>query len=354
MLQEHRYGGTPPKARNNVMQDQWDHTNEDANAQRRQTTREGRPAHRKDRRKHVPKKEPLPGLQEASYWDATAHQEFHNKLHQSMLKNITRNKLVLRSMPVFDSTFEAVASGRDLFVQSTRSVRSLAYLLPITHSILEFGIWKRRREVKPGSKLVAPSSLLILCPTLPDAQAIHIMGSRLLKDLNSGMEIMVLGTSAHYRVNRLKTQGSSVLISTPEVLLEWLGLAHVRPVLLEAVKDVQTLVVDGEARAMRRGHFLELVRDVLKDMPLGAGVQRVIISDGHDPERDAPLTKLVFRGEHDFHLEPRVEEMQEIREAQDRENWKQLKQKAIQAEKRREKGKLAAEKRARRIAHYGS
>lgn len=302
----------------------------------------------------MPKKEPLPGLQEASYWDATAHQEFHNKLHQSLLKNITRNKLVLRSMPLFDSTFDAVASGRDFFVQSTRSVRSLAYLLPITHSILEFGVWKRRREVKPGSKLVAPSSLLILCPTLPDAQAIHIMGSRLLQDLNSGMEIMVLGTSAHYRVNSLKTKGSSVLISTPEVLLEWLGLAHVRPVLLEAVKDVQTLVIDGEARAMRRGHFLELLRDVLKDMPLGAEVQRVIISDGHDPERDAPLTKLVFRGEHDFHLEPRVEEMQEIREAQDRENWKQLKQKAIQAEKRREKGKLAAEKRARRIAHYGS
>lgn len=332
----------------------WDDTNEDTNTQKRQTTWKGRPAHGKDQRKHVPKREPVNGLQEASYWDATAHQEFHKKLHQSLLKNIMRNKLVLRSMPVFDSTFEAVASGRDLFVQSTRSVRSLAYLLPITHKILEFGVWKRRREVKPDSKLGAPSSLLILCPTLPDAQAIHIMGSRLLKDFISGMDIMVLGTSAHYRVNRLKTEGSSVLISTPEVLLEWLGLAHVRPVLLEAVKDVQTLVVDGEARAMRRGHFLELLRDVLKDMPLGAEAQRVIVSDEHDAERDAPLTKLVFRGEHDFHLEPRVEEMQEIREAQAQENSKQLERKALQAKKRREKGKLAAQKRARRKAYYGS
>lgn len=244
--------------------------------------------------------------------EITVPQDFHAKLHATLLKNIMRSTPVLRGMPVYDSTFDAVRSGRNLFIQTALPTRSLQYLLPLIQSILDFGLFRRRREVKPDAQLpLRPTSLLVLCPTLGGAQDIQSMGTR-LQSRTDVVEIMILTVPSGKQINPLRDRGFNILISTPEIILQWLALPHANVPLTEALQDVQTLVVDGQASSLRRGDFLELLKEVMKDLPLHAKTQRVIISDEHDPKLDERLTSVVLHGGHELLQEPRVEEILEM------------------------------------------
>lgn len=127
----------------------------------------------------------------------TVKQDFHAKLDATFLKNIMRREPLLRGMPVYDSTFDAVRSGRDLFIQTDRSARTLQYLLPVIHSILELRPWQRRREVKSDAQLSPrPSPLLVLCPTLGHAQDVQMIATRLIKGHKFGLGMMTLSGPA--------------------------------------------------------------------------------------------------------------------------------------------------------------
>lgn len=249
--------------------------------------------------------------------EITVPQDFHAKLHESLLKNIMRSQPVLRGMPVYDATFDAVQSGRNLFIQTALSVRSLQYLLPVIQSILDFGIWRRRRKVKPDAQLPPrPSALLVLCPTLGGAQDVQMMGTKLTNRHEAGVDMAVLSVPSAKQINMLRIRGFNILMSTPEFILQWLALPHARSPLIEALQDVQTLVVDGQASSLRQGDFLEVLKEVMRDLPLNMKAQRVVISDKHDPQLDERLTSLVLPGGHELLQEPRLEEILEMQRVQ--------------------------------------
>lgn len=251
--------------------------------------------------------------------EKVAEQDFHLRLHAGLLKTITNVAPVLRGMPVYDSTFDAVRSGGNLFMTTEREVRSLQYLLPVIQSILEFGVWKRRREVKPGAQLPPrPTSLLVLCPTLGEAEVVQEMSARLVKHHSFGIDSKALTASSNRLIKALNNQGFTILTSTPEIILQWLALHHAKVLLNEALQDVQTLVIDGEARSLRHGDFLELLKAVMEDLPLPSTTQRVIISDEHDPQLDGRLAELVLGDDYKCHQEPQPEEIQELQRAQEK------------------------------------
>lgn len=223
----------------------------------------------------------------------TVQQDFHAKLDATLFMNIMRREPLLRGMPVYDSTFDAVRSGRDLFIQTDRSARSLQYLLPLINRILELRPWKRRRrrKVKSDPQLSArPSSLLVLCPTLGHAQDVQMIATRLIKGHENGLDMMTLSGPAQKPSNALMTRGFNALMSTPEIILQWLALPHAKSPLCEALQDLQTLVVDGKASVLRGGDFLQLLEAVMGNIPLHEKIQRVVISDKHDPQLDEQLT----------------------------------------------------------------
>ncbi|KAG6358424.1 hypothetical protein INS49_014308 [Diaporthe citri] len=246
-------------------------------------------------------------------------QDFHEHLHASLLKNIMRSGPVLRGMPVYDRTFDAVRSGRNLFMKSALPARSLQYLLPVIQTILDFGVWRRRRKVKADDQLpFRPSTLLVLCPTLGGAQHVLTMGTRLIGGHDAGVDMMVLSDPTAKQMNAFRIRGPNILMSTPECILQWLALPHAKIPLNEALQDVQTLVIDGLASSLRQEEFLELLKEVMKDLPLHKKTQRVIISDDHDPQLDERLTSLVLHGGNELVQEPRLEEIMEMKRAQDK------------------------------------
>lgn len=250
--------------------------------------------------------------------EITVPQDFHAQLHASLLKSIMQSKPVLRGMPVYDATFDAVRSGRNLFIQTALPVRSLQYLLPVVQSIHDFGVLKRRREVKPDAQLPPrPSSLLVLCPTLGDAQDVQMMGTR-LQGRDFVVKMVALSDPTPKHIIPLRTLGFNILMSTPEFILKWLALPHARIPLIEALQDVQTLVVDGQASSLRRADFLEVLKEVMNDLPLDKKTQRLIVSNEHDPQLDERLAGLVLDGGYEIVQEPRLEEILDMQRAQEK------------------------------------
>lgn len=255
----------------------------------------------------------------------TVQQDFHAKLDATLLKNIMRREPLLRGMPVYDSTFDAVRSGRDLSIQTDRSSRSLQYLLPVIQSILELRPWKRkrRRKVKSDPQLSArPSSLLVLCPTLGYAEDVQMIATKLIKGNKFELEMMTLSGPTQKHSNFLMTRGYNALMSTPEVILQWLALPHAKSPLCEALQDLQTLVVDGKASALRGGGFLQLLEAVMENIPLPEKTQRVVISDKLDPQLDEQLTRLVLQDGYEVHQEPQLEQIQETHWSREKEKRK--------------------------------
>lgn len=250
--------------------------------------------------------------------EITVPQDFHAKLHASLLKNIMRSGPVLRGMPVYDRTFDAVRSGKNLFMQTALVVRSLQYLLPVIQGIHDFGVLRRRREVRPDAQLPpCPSSLLVLCPTLGGVQDVQMMGTK-LQARDAVVDMMVLSAPTTKQINPLRTRGFNILMSTPETILQWLALPHAKIPLTEALQDVQTVVVDGEASSLRRGDFLELLKEVMNDLPLNMKTQRVIISDEYDPQLDERLIGLVMHGGYELLQDPQLEEILDMQLAQEK------------------------------------
>ncbi|KAL2283156.1 hypothetical protein FJTKL_10054 [Diaporthe vaccinii] len=250
--------------------------------------------------------------------EITVPQDFHAKLHASLLKSIMQSKPVLRGMPVYDATFDAVRSGRNLFIQTALPVRSLQYLLPVIQGIHDCGVLRRRREVKPDAQLPPrPSSLLVVCPTLGGAQDVQMMGTKLQRR-DVVVDMMALSVPAAKQINPLRTLGFNILMSTPEFILQWLALPHAKIPLIDALQDVQTLVVDGQASSLRRGDFLEVLKEVMSDLPLNKKTQRVIVSDKHDPQLDERLAGLVLDGGYEVLQEPRLEEIMDMQRAQEK------------------------------------
>lgn len=251
--------------------------------------------------------------------EITVEQDFHAKLYATLLKNIMRREPLLRGMPVYDSTFDAVRSGRNLFIQTERPVRSLQYLLPVVQGIFDFGPWKRKREVKPDAQLpLRPLSALVICPTLGDAHSVEMMGTRLVRDRHAVVEMTTLSVPNQAKTKALRTQGFNILIATPEAILQWLAVPHSKIPLHEALQDVQTLVVDGKASSLRSEDFCVLLKDVMEDLPLPEKTQRVIISDKYDPQLDGPLTRMVLSDDYEINQEPRLEEVQEMQLAREK------------------------------------
>lgn len=289
-----------------------DNANEDPPVPQGQAVREDKTADN-DRSKstRVPWEDRMGGFRQ----DITVHQNFHAKLHATVFKNIMRREPLLRGMPVYDTTFDAVRSGRNLFIQTERSVRSLQYLLPVMQSILESGPLRRSRP----QLLPRPSSLLVLCPTGGHAQDVQGMATRLIKGHKFGVGVMTLSVPSQRHSKDLRTKGFNVLMSTPENILQWLALPHAKSPLCEALQDLRTLVVDGKASSLRGGDFLQLLEAVMEDIPLQKKTQRVIISDEHDPQLDGQLTRLVLQDGYEVHQEPQLEQIQEAHWAREKE-----------------------------------
>lgn len=289
-----------------------DNANEDSHVPQGQVVRKVKTADNdRSKSKRVPWEDRMGGFRQ----DITVHQNFHAKLHATVFKNIMRREPLLRGMPVYDKTFDAVRSGRDLFIQTERSVRSLQYLLPVMQSILESGPLRRSRP----QLLPRPSSLLVLCPTGGHAQDVQGMATRLIKGHKFGVGVMTLSVPSQRHSKDLRTKGFNVLMSTPENILQWLALPHAKSPLCEALQDLQTLVVDGKASSIRGGDFLQLLKAVMEDIPLQKKTQRVIISDEHDPQLDEQLTRLVLQDNYELHQEPQLEQIQETHWAREKE-----------------------------------
>lgn len=288
-----------------------DNANEDSHVPQGQVVRKVKTADNdKSKSKRVPWEDRMGGFSR----EITVHQNFHAKLHPTVFKNIMRREPLLRGMPVYDTTFDAVRSGRNLFIQTERSVRSLQYLLPVMQSILESGPLRRSRP----QLLPRPSSLLVLCPTVGHAQDIEMMAKRLIKGHKFGVGVMTLSGPAERQTKALRTKGFNVLMSTPEIILQWLALLHAKSPLCKALQDVQTLVIDGEASFLRDGDFLQMLKAVMEDIPLQTKTQRVIISGHRDPQ----LTRLVLQDGYEVHQEPRLEQIQETHWAREKETKK--------------------------------
>lgn len=234
-------------------------------------------------------------------------QEFHYHLHPALLKNIMRKKPLLRAMPVYDSTFDAVLSGRNLFIKAPGQHRALQYLLPVAHSMLKHGVGR-----DPGT--TRTTEVLVICPTWNDAKAVEVMGTRLLQNLGSGLKMAVLTISMNMRAVKHISKGHDVLISTPEVLLQWLALGQKKKILLKTLQGFKTLVIDGEAYSLSRSGFLEMLDGALKDIPRSREVQRVVISDKHNQNLAWHLFRMAQIGDYEFHREPRLEEVAALRE----------------------------------------
>lgn len=277
--------------------------------------------------------------------EITLPQDFHEKLNATLLKNIMRREPLLRGMPVYDSTFDAVRSGKNLFIETERSVRSLQYMLPTVQSILDFGLWKRRREVKPDAQLpLRPLSVLVICPNLGAAHDVEALAKRLVRGekqwRSDRLEMMTLNVPTQRKSKTLRTEGFNVLISTPEFILQWLAMPDAKEYFHESLQDVQTLVVDGKASSLRNKDFLELLKDVMEDIPLHEKTQRVIISDKHDPQLDEHLTRLVLRDDYEINREPRLEEVQEMQRAREKRTRQDIRSKRAAAKGKRRDGKL--------------
>lgn len=255
-------------------------------------------------------------------------QEFHYHLHPALLKNIMRKKPLLRAMPVYDSTFDAVLSGRNLFIKAPGQYRALQYLLPVAHSMLKHRVGKHGRPSMPGGQGTARTTeVLVICPTWDDAKAVEVMGTRLLQNLGSGLKMAVLTISMNMRAVKHISKGHDVLISTPEVLLQWLALGQKKKILLKTLQGFKTLVIDGEAYSLSRSGFLEMLDGALKDIPRSREVQRVVISDKHNQTLAWHLFRMAQIGDYEFHREPRLEEVAALRESR-------------QVEKNREQGRV--------------
>lgn len=244
-------------------------------------------------------------------------QAFHAKLHKGVLENIMKTKPLLRGMPVYDSTFDLVQSGKNLLIEAPGPVRTLQYLLPLTHNILLDGDWRRERRPKlesSGQGPERPPELLVICPSLDDAHEVQDTGTRLFKSSGVGLEFSVLDQPMKTGLRRQGVQGCNILTSTPEVLLQCLALQHARARLVKILEHVKTLVVDGEAGTMRRPDFLDTLGGVMEDIPLQQGTQRIVISDKHDPVLDKRLRKMVLTGKYELHHEPRFDETLTLRE----------------------------------------
>lgn len=240
-------------------------------------------------------------------------QEFHHGLHPALLQNIMRKRPLLRGMPVYDSTFNAVRSGKNLFIEAPIQSRALQYLLPVVHSVFE-GIWSRGPPMPDGRPPVTPLEVLIICPILDDVKAVEFMGTRLLRNSGSRLKMAVLGRPKHKGSVENMSQGYNILISTPENLLQWLALGQKKAILLEKLQDLKTIVIDGEARRLSRSDFLETLDGALEDIPRSREVQRVVISDKHNQKLAWHLLKVPQIGDYEFHREPRLEGIQALRE----------------------------------------
>lgn len=274
------------------------------------------------------------------YQEIRARQYFHLHINLTLLENIMQREPVLRGMPVYDSTFNAVRSGKNLFIKAPGPVRSLQYLLPAANSILEFGPCKHRRAPEPGARLpLRPLSLLVLCPTLGEAEDVQKMGTMLVKGHRGGMKVVAMDPPKR-QLDAFSSGGANVLTTTPGILLQWLALSHTKAFLHDFLKDVQLLVVDGRAYALRNGDFLELLDAVMEDIPLPKETQRVIISDEYDSQLDGPLTRRFFPAGYESHYGPRLEEIQALRGA--RQEKKQEHQRRRKKHKRGRRKTLAS------------
>lgn len=247
------------------------------------------------------------------YQEICARQNFHADLHPTVLRNIMVRDTLLLGMPVCDSTFNAVRSGRNLFIQTPGLVRSLQYLLPVAHSILDFGVFERRRMPEHGGQLpLRPLSLLVLCPTRAEAEDVQQLGTRLVRGHLGGMKMTTM-YAPDRQLSILRTRGVNVLTSTPEILLQWHALSHTKAFLHELLQDVETLVVDAKTSSLRHGDFIELIGAVMEDIPLRGETQRVIVSDDYDSQLDGPLTRRFLPGGYDVNHEPRLEDIEALR-----------------------------------------
>lgn len=269
-------------------------------------------------------------------------QEFHYHLHPALLKNIMRKKPLLRAMPVYDSTFDAVLSGRNLFIKAPGQYRALQYLLPVAHSMLKHGVGRHgRRPISGDQGTARTTEVLVICPTWDDAKAVEVMGTRLLQNLGSGLKMAVLTVSMNMRAVKHMSEGHDVLISTPEVLLRWLALGQNKKILLKILQGFKTLVIDGEAYSLSRSGFLEMLDGALKDIPRSREVQRVVISDKHNQNLAWHLFRMAQIDDYEFHLEPRLEELQALRATR-------------QVEKKREQGRVDEARLCRSSQERGS
>ncbi|POS70266.1 ATP-dependent RNA helicase mss116, mitochondrial precursor [Diaporthe helianthi] len=248
-----------------------------------------------------------------------ARPEFHAQINDVLPENFKKVVPRVRGMPVYDSIFDAVLSGKNLFIQAPGQGRSLQYLVPLVHDILQQRAAappRRRRESKHKSeKNPSPESsckLLVICPRPEDATEVKDNGTRLVKKQEP--EIMVWAQETPRKAGLRIKEGCHILTSSPEILLQWLAIAPARASLLKTLEGVETLVVDGKGSTMWGVDFLETLAAVLKDIPLQRGTQRIVVSDKRDPDLHKHLERMVLSRDFDFHHDLRMDPIQTMRE----------------------------------------
>lgn len=250
-----------------------------------------------------------------------APQKFHATIHPVMKENLMRMGAFTSHMPVYDSTFDAVLSGRNLFIQVPGGGRWLQYLLPLAHKILEHGVWRPgsvpQPEPDPKAALSKrPSEVLVICPTLDETPKAVFWGLSFLFHHADGLRILVLKTTVNWAQRKPwehTIPRCNVLISTPEILLRCLAIRKARACLLKTLEDVKTVVVDGKGKFMRRPDFFKMLGGVMDDIPVQPGTQRIVITDEHDPDLNRGLERTFLHGDYEFHHDPRLDEIQALR-----------------------------------------
>lgn len=237
-------------------------------------------------------------------------QDFHAQLDPALFREIMIDNRVRRGMPVFDSAFSAVKSGKNLFMQTSVSNRSLQYLLPIAQTFLETGV------SRPQAR---HTFMLVLCATAMEMNIVRDMGNLLFRRSGAAMRICIMEKFSPQQVKKIERQGCDALVCTPEALLQWSTLGHLSGFLRDMLQSLQILVVDGQARSLRDSNFLECLLAVTERLPVIGGeseVQRVVVSDDHDPQLDELLKKLVLPGDHELLHDQELERIQELRDTQ--------------------------------------
>lgn len=253
-------------------------------------------------------------------------QEFHAKIHPKSLERHIYMGNARSGMPVHDSTFDAVLSGRNLFLQVPGPGRWVQYLLPLGHKILERGIWRPRRVHEPEANprpasAWRPTEVLAICPLLDDAKDAEYLGQRLFDHQAGALNISTLWRSMVAVLNAPgvtppnkhlihQWHRCNVLMAFPECLVQCLAIEPARARVLKRLRNVKTVVVDGRGKDMRRPDFFKMLGGIMDDLPLQQGTQRIVISYEHDPDLTRHLEGLFLSSDYEFHQYPYLEEIQ--------------------------------------------